>query len=68
MEKFVVVATDDATGMLKYWDGKVMQYEANACFLYPTVIDARSAMANLISVFSEADLSVRKARISLTIE
>lgn len=68
MEKFVIVLVDDATGLSKYWDGRSMQDNQDACITYGSKTEARSAMASLTSTFSNANLSVRRAKISLAIE
>lgn len=67
MERFAIVMADDA-GVTKYWDGSTMSTEKDACFLYTNKAEARSAMASLVSLHNDYDVSVRKATSTLTIE
>ena len=68
MEKFVIVMVEDDTGVTKYWDGRVMQDDKNACFLFNSKAEARSVMGRLVSTYSNCDLMVRKARYTLDID
>lgn len=68
MDKFVIVMVEDESGDTKYWDGRRMSDDPNACLLYATKVDARSDMAALVSSFNTSELSVRKATVTVVIE
>jgi len=69
MEKFVIVMVpDDQNGSTKYWNGREMIDDQSESFAYNNKADARQAMAGIVSVYSDYELSVRKATYALIIE
>ena len=69
MEKFVIVmVSDDQSGSTKYWNGRGMVEVQSESFAYNNKADARQAMASIVSVYSDYELSVRRATYALTIE